>query len=143
MTHPQRCETYPYQSEFRCENGCKFLEKDPVDWGFDPYCHGFGNHVQGAKINLQIWEWVKRYGCASHSSAEQQEWQKASLKDIEKFNEQEIRHDEREKVLHDIQHVIAEYCGDGIHKGWVLAYPLDIWIAKELRSKQGELNEPL
>jgi hypothetical protein len=46
---------------------------------------------------------------------------------------------EREKVLHNIQHVIAEHCGDGIHKGWVLAHPLDIWIAKELREgKDGE-----
>jgi hypothetical protein len=53
-------------NQYRCET-CKHLEKDFVDWGFDPYCHGFGNHIQGAKISLEIWEWIKRYGCASHS----------------------------------------------------------------------------
>jgi hypothetical protein len=68
MTHQQRCET------------CKYLEKEFVDWGFDPYCHGFGNHIQGAKIALDIWEWIKRYGCASWGDGQSQQQSVVSSK---------------------------------------------------------------
>jgi len=44
-----------------------------------------------------------------------------------------------ESLLEELQGKIAEHCGEGIHRGWVLAHPIDIWIAKkkeELRSQQ-------
>ena len=47
-------------NQYRCET-CEFLIKEPVDWGFDPYCH------ISVPIKLDNWEWVKRWGCASHS----------------------------------------------------------------------------
>ena len=43
---------------------------------------------------------------------------------------------EREWVLRELQNVIAQHCGEGIHKGWVLACPVDMWIVKVLRSEQ-------
>ena len=52
-------------NQYRCET-CKFLIKDPVDWGFDPYCH------ISVPIKLDNWEWVKRWGCASHSDFQNQ-----------------------------------------------------------------------
>jgi hypothetical protein len=50
---------------YRCET-CKFLTKEPVEWGFDPYCH------ISVPIKLDNWEWVKRWGCASHSDFQNQ-----------------------------------------------------------------------
>lgn len=63
---PQREHPPKWESQEQCEN-CDFLKKESVEWGFNPFCHGFGNHVQGAKIPHEVFMWIKRYGCASHT----------------------------------------------------------------------------
>jgi hypothetical protein len=61
---------------------------------------------------------------------------RASYKSV--VSEQDIRKDERNKVLDELQEFIAKiYCDDGIHRGWLLVNRLDRWIA----DKKNELSK--
>jgi len=41
----------------------------------------------------------------------------------------------RNEVLDELQELVASLCpSDGIHKGWILAFPLDQWIADKKKS---------
>jgi|WetSurMetagenome_2_1015567.scaffolds.fasta_scaffold08274_10 hypothetical protein len=48
--------------EKRCET-CHKLEKEFVDWGFEPYCIV-------KPIPLTVWQWIQEFGCASWQEVE-------------------------------------------------------------------------
>jgi len=51
VPNPKRCEL------------CEHLVKEPVDWGFEPYCIM-------KFIPLEVWQWIQVHGCASFKSLE-------------------------------------------------------------------------
>ena len=79
-------------NQYRCET-CEFLTKEPVDWGFDPYCH------ISVPIKLDNWEWVRRWGCASHSDFQSE--RVSVVQDEDGYIEKRPIQSERDKVLDD------------------------------------------
>ena len=49
----------------QCCDYCKWLVKEPAQWGFEPFCFGRGNHIQGHRIPMKAWIWIMSYGCAT------------------------------------------------------------------------------
>jgi len=113
-------------NQYRCET-CKFLTKEPVDWGFDPYCH------ISVPIKLDNWEWVRRWGCASHSDFQSE--RVSVVQDEDGYIEKRPIQSEREKVLKDLHNWFEKYC-EGNEEA-------DLWMAfihaeRSLRQKAGE-----
>lgn len=79
---------------------------ETCEYNDNHYCELYKCRVSFSEVST-----LEQVGCASHSDAGK----------------------EREKVLRDLQNIIAQHCGEGIHKGWLLAYPIDRWIADKLR----------
>ena len=109
MSEGQQEPVPKWESQCQCQN-CGFLKKEPVEWGFNPYCHGFGNHIQGVEIPHVVFMWIKRYGCASHSSTPSPEtcaYPEGCRSPVDCPETRKARQEERERLL-----------GEAIEKLW-------------------------
>jgi hypothetical protein len=59
--HPKRCEL------------CDILVKEPVDWGFEPYCFM-------KFIPLDVWQWIQTHGCDSFRPVENEKLDNVSCR---------------------------------------------------------------